>query len=163
MRIILSALFLFILHASSGAHPVHVSVSNLEFEEDQIVMIIRAFRDDLALEFEHLGRGYFSLNGALSDSDMEMADRYFREKFRLTLNRNEAPELVLQKMEVNDESVWAHYKAEYKGKAKIMKIENEILADLYYDQTNLVIINVNGKQNGYRFTHNRRAEEIVIK
>ena len=63
---------------------------------------------------------------------------------------------------MNEDAVWVHFTVPLEKKIKEMMMSNMVLMDMYEDQTNLVIISINGKEKGYRFTIDKREAKINI-
>jgi hypothetical protein len=148
---------------TAGAHPVHVSVCNLEFEETEMILAVKVFRDDLCLAIEQEFRVSINLTGDLGEQDRMLISRYLNKNLVIKLNKSEGLELKPERMEVSEDALWIFHRFAIDGKIKNLAIKNSLLVELFHDQTNLVIVNLSGKQNGYRFTYDNREENINIK
>jgi hypothetical protein len=154
--------FLLIFFVESSAHPVHVSVSNLEFTEKDPVVAIKLFKDDLQLAIYHNYAVEIPLDEIGNDSHNDIILKYLSDKFIIKLNKNKKLRLEYENSEVNDEAIWLYFKAEKLPDLNKVTILNSIFLDIYYDQTNLLIMNYSGKQKGYKFDLKVTEMEISL-
>lgn len=142
------------------AHPVHVSVSNIEFGRDSLIVSVKVFSDDFLLALQH------NFGSVINVSDIrknrEWIDLYINSSFGLILNNSDSLELVNSKIEYTEEAIWFFYKAPV-GKVRNLKIFNTLLLDIYFDQTNLVIVNYRNRQSGYRFNYKTTERNLKLK
>lgn len=144
------------------AHPVHVSVTNMEIEEDNLTLAVKVFKDDLQLAIYHSFGSEPGLDELDSETFREDIDKYMNSRFTLLLNRGIPVTLTFEDTETNEEAIWINYRAKI-TKAKKIKISNQVFTDIYPDQTNLLIVYSGGKQNGYRFTGKNYETIIDVK
>ena len=154
--------FSLIFFVESLAHPVHVSVSNLEFTEKDPVVAIKLFKDDLQLAIYHNYAVEVPLEEIGNDSHKDIILKYLSDKFIIKLNKNKKLRLEYENSEVNDEAIWLYFKAEKLPDLNKVTILNSIFLDIYYDQTNLLIMNYSGKQKGYKFDLKVTEMEISL-
>jgi hypothetical protein len=145
-----------------NAHPVHVSVCNLEIEDKNITIAIKLFSDDFQLALQHNYGVMIELDDLTSPDNKEILDKYINSALHLLLNKNEPLRLSYTKTDTNDQAIWLYYETEIE-KLRKLKIKNTLLIDIYLDQTNLVIVNHKGRQNGYRFNANHTEQIIELK
>ncbi len=163
MKSILSIMTVFIIWSSTLlAHPVHVSVCNLEFEKDSIKISVKLFRDDLAnaIEFE---TGIKTDLGQLDSSEKQkIVCSYIFSQMKFFLNGKSELKMEYDGNEMKEDAVWMNFHAPLQDGVKSLKIQNTLLVDSFPDQTNLLIINYKGKQMGYRFNHDQRIIEPTL-
>lgn len=141
------------------AHPVHVSVCNIEIEEEKLTVAIKMFSNDFQLALQHNFGKIIPVNELTLPENKSLVNKYVRNAIRILLNKNDTVRLEYNNAELNEEAIWLYYTQEI-GNIKKLEIINSLLLDIYLDQTNLVIINYRGKQNGYRFNA-RNFEEVI--
>jgi hypothetical protein len=156
---ILFSAFLFETHA----HPVHVSVCNLEFDSKGLIMSVKIFQDDLLLAIKTDKRKDIDRLEISEEKNLPFIYNYVRDNIQIGLKKNENLELKYYKFEINEDAIWLYYRIEGLKTGKELYITNTLMLDLYHDQTNLVILNYMGKQNGYRFNYNNREQDIDLK
>ncbi|MCK4919487.1 MAG: hypothetical protein KAS71_00485 [Bacteroidales bacterium] len=123
---------------------------------------MKLFKDDFQLAIEHNFGKYIVLENADNIPENKMIEDYIHNMFSLIANTRDTLKLKYKNNELNEEAIWLNYKCYVSG-LKNIHIYNSIFLDIYHDQTNLVIINFNGKQNGYRFNSKNTAEQIDLK
>lgn len=155
-------LFILLMQTNAMAHPVHVSVCNIEIEGSSFVVAMKLFQDDFRLALEHNFGKQVDLSLADSAPARELIDSYIKAMFTVSLNKKDTVRLEYRRTEINENAVWFYYEGKLPS-AKELNIRNALLLDIYDDQTNLVIINCNGKQNGYRFNIRNYAQVIELK
>ncbi len=145
-------------------HPVHVSVTNIEIDtvKQQIDYSVRIFADDFAYAIEHLYEKSIALDDGISDKEKEIVIDYTNKMFEIIINGAKClPEC--RKIESLDNSLWIYFNVRLKeNNISSLKVINRLLLDLFFDQTNLTIVNLDGKQTGYTFNYLTREAEISI-
>ncbi len=137
-------------------HPVHVSVTNIDYsaKEQQFDISLRLFLDD----FEHIITQKYGVvlnigkENELKNSS-EYINKYINENFSVKFNGKNInnKKLILKKKKVEDITVWLYYEIKYKPVLKNVEIKNSLMTDLYRDQTNLLIFTYNKKQKALTF------------
>ncbi len=147
----------------SFAHPVHVSVTNIEYEQERESFIIsfKIYTDD----FERIIFNKYGIHLRLGNEDelkdqQIYIDRYISESFQFVVNRNKRLNPEFEGKRMNEEAVWLYYRFGCKQKVRSVSITNSILMDLFNDQTNLVIFKSIDFEKGYRLTNSER--NIII-
>jgi hypothetical protein len=145
-----------------SAHPVHVSLCNVEIEKQEITIAIKLFSDDFQLALYHNYGKEIPIKDLILQDHKELVDHYVNKALQIVLNKKDSIRFSYSKAEMNEEAIWLYYTEELEN-VKKLEISNSLLLDIYLDQTNLVIINYRGKQNGYRFNSRNREEIINLK
>lgn len=158
--ILISILLLQSFNAES--HPVHVSVCNIEIKGDTLTLAMKFFQDDFQLAIEHNFGKVIDLGKADHSPARGMIENYLTTMFTISLNKKDTLRLNYLKSEINEDAIWFYYNCEVRQLKKLI-IHNALLLDIYDDQTNLVIVSFNGKQNGYRFNLKNLGEDIDLK
>jgi hypothetical protein len=158
---ILSCFLTFAAHL----HPVHVSILNAEYttKGKSIDLSFKVFTSDLELAIYHNYAAALNLGKPNENPDAsKFIDKYLSGAFSLTINNNNQPKLVYTRKAINEDAIWLYYHVPINDKVKSLKIRNLVLLDIYADQTNLLILAIDGKEKGYRFTINQPEETINI-
>ena len=145
-----------------SAHPVHISVSNLEFSDKGSVVAVKLFKDDLQLAIYHNYSIEIPLENIGNDNYSDIILKYLSEKLKISLNEKKELKLEYTGNEVNDEAIWIYFSAGNLREVKSVYLINTIFLDIYGDQTNLLILNYKGKQQGYRFNIMHTEKEIIL-
>ena len=157
---ILSSFLTFAAHL----HPVHVSIVNAELKNERksIDLSFKVFTSDLELAIYHNYAAALNLGKPNENPEaIKHIDKYFSGAFSIKINNNIQPKLVYVRKEINEDAVWLYFEIPFKDKIKSLVISNLLLMDIYADQTNLLIMTIDGKEKGYRFTINQH--DVAIK
>ncbi len=143
-------------------HPIHVSVTNLEFqsENNTISLSFKVFTDDFQLLVNQL----YDVQVDLSENGnyelhKEKIDFYFQEHFKIIFKGKEL-KFTNEGIKRNDEAVWFFYNIVTKKEVKTFVIKNSLMLDLYPDQKNLLILKKGKLEKGYQF--NIKNKEYTI-
>lgn len=161
--LVLFILNLFAVSSAMTAHPVHLSVCNIEFTKNESIIALKLYSDDFGTVLQNKYNEEFVLSKADEKPYRDYIISYVSSHLKITFNRNKSLIFNYDYSEVNEGAIWLYFKADNFKSAEKMKIENTLMLDLYEDQTNLLIINNEGKQNGFRFNYQVREHEISLK
>ncbi len=142
-----------ILYCSISYHPVHVSVTNMEYDTDrnEIHYSIKVFKDDFQLLFVHLNQILIDFNNQEDiDKNIELIKGYFDRNIRVEIN-NQLLQRNIVDYTISEDAVWFSFNAPINEKILSIKLINTVLLDLYFDQKNLLIFKAGDFENGYRF------------
>jgi hypothetical protein len=122
-------------------HPFHISVLDMEFDEDSkaIEISCRIFLDDL----EETLRSYTNeaqldiMANASRETVHNALERYVQEKVKIIVN-GKAVELTYLGEEIDDDVMWCYIEVSKVKKLESIQVENHLLLDSFDDQMNLV-------------------------
>ncbi|MGM9509463.1 DUF6702 family protein [Larkinella sp. GY13] len=132
-------LALFCLTASRPVHPVHTSITQMQYNaaEKTFEVSLRVFTDDLE---EALTKENNNQRVRLSDKDANgpLVERYVRKHFGLTsASRQRKPYRFLGKEQEVD-ATWIYIEIPYTEPVQGSLLQQSMLTDLFDDQMNLV-------------------------
>ena len=152
---------------SVNFHPLHLSVTNIEYREEKEAFEIafKVFYDD----FERIIQAKYGVDLKLGQKDERpdyetYARKYIDEHFKLQLGKEvkETDSFVFLKKEMNHEAVWFYYEVKTKQKIKEIKIEHSLMYDLFKDQKNLIIFTYKDLQEGYQLKYDDKEIRIEL-
>jgi hypothetical protein len=146
-------------------HPVHVTLTSIEFVPDQgrYNIFVRMYFDDFLTDSkvyrEELTAGDF-VSG--TSSSRAAVERYLAAKLIIKVNEKILSG-KLQDMNVADNEISLNL--EYSGgkKPKTINIINLIMTSLYSDMSNMVILRVNDFEEGVKLTSDITEQIFKIK
>jgi len=150
---------------SAHYHPVHVSILNIEYSSGKptIDLSFKLFSSDIEFAIAHNYNVALNLGKPNENpKSEEHINKYVSKLFTLQINNNVPSKLVYKNKEINEDATWLYYTIPVSGKVKELEIRNLLLMDIYEDQTNLVIIAINGKESGYRLDYRKQDFKIKI-
>ena len=126
----------------SNSHPIHVTVTNIEYNSNTNAFdySIKLFYDD----FETILNTQYNRQLNLGTESQ--------------LTETEFVKSVIKK----DNVLWIYYTYKNSGIPKEVKITNTLMKDLYYDQKNLMIFTCNETQKGIKFNISKTTESFLI-
>ena len=137
-------------------HPMHVSVTNIEYKQNNkfIEISSKMFLNDFISILEQTNNIKIDLSSSsahIEKTNQIMINNYFSTHFSVEINNHKIKftnfEFVEKK--INEESIWLYFKIPNNKKIKNIKIVNTILTDLFSDQNNLLIISIDQEQKGF--------------
>jgi hypothetical protein len=142
---------LFLWYAVLAWHPLHISVTNIDYakNEGQIDISVKLFRDDFELVLYQKYQQQINFEDGPSQVTTDsIIGRYVEDNFKLEVDRHKV-KLILKDKKIEEGSVWLNYMIDVNHKVGELKIENSLLTDLYNDQKNLVIVNFGTQHKGF--------------
>lgn len=138
-------------------HPVHISYTNMEYRQDdsQLVLFSRLFYSDLQHVLE---MKYGISTDSLSDIEKKnYIHSYYSERLVLHIDGQVLPSDSLRidscrmgRESIPEEQTIRIYLSAHMPLNKDVIIKNQLLTDLFADQTNLMIISLGGEAQAAR-------------
>jgi len=156
MKTVILTIFLNVVVATGlFGHPVHVSVSNIEYYTDsgRIDFSIKLYYDDFQSWINHKYNTLLNFAGQsrMTSGEQQAIEDYISENLHLLDHENNALSYIFKGWKVEEGSVWLLFCAYSEEKMHTITVKNTILLDLFADQVNLVILQIDNKQAGFEF------------
>jgi molybdopterin converting factor small subunit len=155
--------FLQVMTLALYLHPLHVSVTDIEYDEkDKMLKIMmRVFIDDLEATLrQHLNQPELDLlapkNGLTLD---QMAGDYFKQRFSIALD-NKPQKTVYLGHERESDALIFYIEVNNVKKWKTIQVLNSIITEVFEDQSNLVHVNVREQVRSLRLTRNNTRDKL---
>lgn len=156
---------LFILISGFGSpamHPLHVSVTEIEWDEKDkaLEIMMRVFMDDLELAFrQRYANPSLDILNAGDPSLDKMMDAYLNERFSVVVDgRKQA--LNYLGHERDGEAFVFYIEISRLKKWNRIRIVNTVLMELHDDQSHLVHVTASGKIRSLRLTKSNSSGEL---
>ncbi len=173
MKIVTLILFFLNFYTYSLAHPVHISITNVEYNKTQNVfdLSIKLFLDDFEKIVNKNNNVVLNLGESNEIEKCNMfINSYIKKHFIFKIgNKNLIKSLKLKQKIIKREenSVYLYFKLKYPEskltKGKKIQVANILLNDLYDDQKNLFIFTYKNTKEGFNFGKNKINFEFLIK
>lgn len=158
MRIKITFLAL-ILSVVTYAHPLHFSVTNIDFNNHQVNLSIKVFAKDMIQHLALDNTKAFETKFYENSHKKGIVNSYVSDNFSIEINKKRYV-IHLKDIKVEGEDMYLNYAFEFNDKANKISIRNSILGDCFHDQNNLVIINYNGKQQGIELNEKSWEKDV---
>lgn len=149
----------------NSMHPVHVTVTNMDFNAKQrsFDISIKIFADDVegAIQKKQNVSLFLGKSNENKEADKYL-EEYIRNNFNLSINSDKFAErkLKMVRKEMSEGAAWLYFTYSISGKIKTLQVQNSLLNDYYPDMTNLVIIKVNETETGYSLNKGNTSFKI---
>jgi hypothetical protein len=161
--LVLIILFFYAESTGIAAHPIHVSICNIEFNKKESIIAVKLFSDDFGTVLKNNYHEEIVLSKADEEPYRNYIANYVNSNLNIIFKGNKILKFVYDYSEIDEINIWLYFKFDGYNSLKNIKIINTLMLDLYEDQTNLLIINHNGKQDGFRFNNKVRELDIDLK
>jgi len=160
----ISVLILFLLIPGGLlAHPLHLSITNITYENGKLKISMKTFRDDWEV-------GYFHYHSkAIDFTDPSMRELpwftdYLNRSFRISIVESEPGlKMDIDTIQLEENAMFIEMHSDLPSQPNSLYIYNALLTDIYPDQTNLVIFGFNKKETGMKFDIKKHSAEVVLK
>jgi hypothetical protein len=159
-------LYSFILSLFLGLlHPLHISVTEIEFDEKEkeLEIVTRIFTDDLetAIRAQRQMPELDLLNPPPGFTTDQLVKDYLFQQLSITLD-GKAQKLNFLGIEKDDEAVVCYVQITPVKKWKTITVTNRVLLEMFDDQSNLVHVTVQGKVRSLRLMRNNPSGSLTF-
>jgi len=163
MRLIALFILVMLLPVESGAHPLHLSITNITYENGKLNIRIKSFRDDWEVGYFHFHSRPIDFKDP-ANLEIPWFRDYLNKSFSITAGEENPPlpmkiDTVIQ--EEDAMSIQMH--ATVPSIPNSLYIYNTLLTDIYPDQTNLVIFVFAKKETGIKFDVKKHDAEVILR
>lgn len=152
---ILIILFFILAGNRIEAHPVHISVVNLDVisDSEKIDFSVRLYYEDFQILINHRYNTMidFSKQNRMTSKEQQSVIDYVTTNFKLSAANNEMLKTKFTGWKVEDASVWLFFCADLVENNNELIIQNTLLTDLYNDQINYLILRNADEEVGIEF------------
>jgi hypothetical protein len=146
-------------------HPVHVTLTSVDYmpEKDSFKVFVRMYFDDFLRDYRlSVGEIQEKSFSGEDSSSVEAMQKYLSEKVVLTVNNKEMS-AKLQDMSLADNEVSMNLVYGINKNPKTVTVKNLIMTKLYADQANMIIVRVNGFEEGVKLTAEVTEQTFKLK
>ena len=162
-KLFLALVIVFYAQSAVSAHPLHLSIININIEGKEITVTISTFVDDWETAYFHYHSKPIDLKKS-ENYNGEWFSSSLSEAFQIRENADSGPlRLVSRQVSFNDLSMTIELHGKLRKAPKSLYLYNSILTDIFPDQTNLVIISLDGKETGMKFDYKTKQKELKLR
>ena len=145
-------LFLWVLAMRVGAHPLRLSLCEIEYtaNKQSLTITLKLFLTDVneALVFDPYSKelAFCQPNEAARANQMLLD--YLNQFFYVKVNKKKV-DLKIKKKKLGGEgentALWINFECTQKTPLTSLEVKNTVFTDLFFDQNNIVYVHANGK------------------
>lgn len=148
--------------AASSAHKFYVSITKIEYAEDQqsLQIITKIFIDDLEDVLQQRYDADLILDSTTDDDKIDLyLEKYLRKKFSLKANGAEVtPKFLGKKYDV--ETLIFYLEVTGINSLKSLEVTNEVLFELFPEQQNIVHVKKDSKRRSLILVKDRSTDML---
>ena len=163
MKLIRLIVLLLFVPAGLLAHPLHLSITNITYENGKLKISIKTFRDDLETAYFHYHSKVIDFS-VKSQRETPWFEEYLNRRFKLSVNKDDSGLIIqIDKVKLEEDALTIEMECAIPAKPNSLYIYNALLTDIYPDQTNLVIFGFKNKETGIKFDVKKHDGEVMLK
>jgi hypothetical protein len=143
-------------------HPLHVSVTEIEMDEKdkRLEIMMRIFVDDLETTLRHsLNQPELDILNPKPQTLDQMMEGYLRSHFKMALDGKPQTFRYLGHEQENEAFIF-YVEVEKIRKWKTIQVQNDIITEVYEDQSNLVHVSVGETVRSMRLTRSHPVDKL---
>jgi hypothetical protein len=148
------------------AHPIHVSIVNLDYKVDsnRIDFSVRLFYDDFQslINYKYNTFLNFGQRSRMTSKEQRAISDYIGSSLILTGYGDISIRSEFKGWKVEDMSVWLYFCANTSPGLRAIQLRNTLMLELFTDQKNMVIANSNGNQQAFEFDKRTMIQRIDL-
>jgi hypothetical protein len=158
-------LYVFICAWSLGVHPIHISVTEIEYDEreKELEITIRIFTDDLEAAIRaHRNDPELELLNLPGETRLDdLAKPYLLQQINIELDGKDQKLNYLGHEQDGDTHVF-FIQVQPVKKWKTITVENRVIQEMYDDQSNIVHVTVREKTRSMRLMRNNPSGSLTF-
>ena len=157
------ALVFWVMLAGESKHDFHTSITQMQYNAPAktFEVSLRVFTDDLerALNKDNNGQKFTVINKDKNDAAVE---RYVRRHFALITPKNQKKPYSYIGKENEADGTWVYLEIPCAEALRGFSVQNDVLMDLFDDQTNLLNLTYLGSKKTFVFKPNAKIQGIEL-
>ncbi len=153
--------FILVVSTASQRHDFHTSLTEMQVnaKEKTLEVTLRVFTDDLEKALTRAAPGQ-KIRLAVNDKNDEGIDRYVKQHFILTNAKGERKPYRYLGKEFESDATWLYLEIPFAEPLTGAKLQNDVLCDLFNDQTNLVNLLGAGERKSFIFNQKTKIHSL---
>jgi hypothetical protein len=146
-------------------HPVHVTLTSIDYvpELNSFKVFVRMYFDDFVRDYQLNGDIIQNKDFSTANvSSMNEMQKYLDEKVTLKVNEKQLSG-KLQNMSLADNEISMNIEYGTRNKPVSVTVKNLIMTGLYADMANMIILRINGFEEGFKLTSGMTEQTFIIK
>jgi hypothetical protein len=163
MKLIALLTLALFLPLQAPAHPLHLSITNITYENGKLNIRMKSFRDDWEIGYFHFHSKPIDFSDPVNQK-IPWFSEYLNSRFQIATGQ-EMPGLILEidTLLLEGDALTIAMHAVVPSRPNSLYIYNALLTDIFPDQTNLVIFMFEKKETGIKFDMKKRVAEVILR
>ena len=154
---------------STNAHPLRLSLCEIEYASDQqrLTINLKLFLTDVneAIVFDPYSKELAFCQPNESAQANQMLLDYLNQFFYIKAN-GKAVDLQIKSKKLSGEgdntALWVYFEHQQRPPLKSLEIKNAVFTDLFFDQNNIVYAHVNGKSKSLMLNKKTSTHQLTF-
>jgi hypothetical protein len=155
--------FLLLPVLTARAHPLHLSITNITYENGRLGISMKTFLKDWETAYFHYHSDTIDFDNPANREIPWFRDYLHRSFYLAPGEGKEAIALELDSLDYENDFAVLHLHGEVHGDPESLYIYNALLTDIYPDQSNLVIFGFQNKETGIKFDVLKHGSMVMLK
>lgn len=149
---------------AGGLHAFHTSLTEIQYnaKEKSLEISIRMFTDDLEAALTKANNGQKIMIGGKNDNSEVILNKYIQQHFAIITPQKQKKTLTVLGKELEGDATWVYVEIPNSQDFKGHILYNNLMQEMFDDQTNLVNFLYSGNKKTYLFNAKTRAVEIDL-
>ncbi len=142
-------------------HPIYISSTNVVINDDKLEVKVKLFRDD----FEDGLRDFHGFSISIDspnkiEKNQNLINEYINDKLTLIVNDEKINFFIMDYSLIND-VLEIYFVQNFTKKTKDIRIVNQLLIEIYSEQSNIMFLNIFEKNYYYNFTASKTENNFT--
>ena len=144
-------------------HPIYISSTNVVINDDKLEIKVKLFRDDLEDGLRDFHGFSISIDSPNKiEKKKNLIDQYINDKLTLIIN-NEKINFIIKDYSLINDVLEVYFIQNFTKKTKDIRITNQLLIEVYSEQSNIMFLDIFGKKYYDNFTASKTEKVLLIK
>lgn len=147
---------------TKALHPFHTSLTEIQYNarEKSLEITIRLFTDDLETALTKLNNGQKIMIGGKNDNSNAVLSKYIQQHFAIITPQKQKKPINILGKEIEGDATWVYVEVPESAIVKDHTIYNDLMQELFDDQTNLVNFFYAGNKKTFLFNSKTKSAAI---
>ena len=152
------------LASGGGGHAFHTSLTEMQYnaKAKSLEISIRMFTDDLETALTKANNGQKIMLGGKNDNSEVVLNKYIQQHFAMLTPQKQKKALIVLGKELEGDATWVYVEIPNSQELKAHILYNNLMQEVFDDQTNLVNLIYLGNKKTYLFNAKTRIIEIEL-
>ncbi len=142
-------------------HPVYISSTNIIISDEILEIKIKLFRDDLEDGLRDFHGFSISIDSSNKiEKNKSLINQYINDKLTLEINNEKINFFIIDYSLIND-VLEVYFTKNFTKKSKDIRITNQLLIEIYSEQSNIMFLKIFEKKHYYNFTASKIEKSFI--